>query len=313
MGKGLGSVAAKILLDRQECPLKRTGTKDFIALIQSMLKGFKNFDPPTKKKLTCHPDLPACAVEYAYKGHPSVVRQATADLICIAFYYLLRIGEYTTKTKRKKKTRTRQFRMKDVTFFKYNDSGLLVALSRNASDEEILKADAANLRISNQKNGHAGACVHHHAIEGNPLACPVRALGRRFCHIRQHTSSGKAFICAYWDKAGYGNVSDDQVRFTVKFAAKALRYENRGIPIDRIDTHSLRSGGACALKLAGYDDVAIRKMGRWAPKSNAFLEYIHNQLSNFSAGASTRMNSVAHFTNMKRNVEREDLQGQTLF
>ena len=47
-----------------------------------------------------------------------------------------------------------------------------------------------------------------------------------------------------------------------------------GILIDRIDTHYLRSGGACALKLAGYDVVEIKKLGHWKPKSNTLLEYI---------------------------------------
>ncbi len=61
---------------------------------------------------------------------------------------------------------------------------------------------------------------------------------------------------------------------------------------EQMDTHSLRSGGACALKLAGYDEVYIRKMGRWAPKSNAFLEYIQSQLSTFSAGMATRMSRI---------------------
>ena len=54
-----------------------------------MLAGFRSFDPPTEKKLACHPDLPLFAVTSAYKGETSVVRQATGDLVCIAFYYLL--------------------------------------------------------------------------------------------------------------------------------------------------------------------------------------------------------------------------------
>ena len=84
-----------------------------------MLTGFANYDPATEKKLACHPDLPAFAVKWAYnqKRKTNYAQQATGDLVLIAFYYLLRVGEYTTKTRRKKKTRTRQFRAKDVTFF----------------------------------------------------------------------------------------------------------------------------------------------------------------------------------------------------
>lgn len=278
-----------------------------------MLAGFRSFDPPTEKKLACHPDLPLFAVTNAHKGEASVVRQATGDLVCIAFYFLLRIGEYTTKTKRKKKTRTRQFRIKDVTFFKYDKEGKLQPLAKDATEEEILNADAATLRISNQKNGHAGACIHHTAIADNKTACPIKALARRCIHIMQNTKNRNAFICTYFDKAGMGSVTDSQIRFTVKFAARSLHYDKRGIPVDRIDTHSLRSGGACALKLAGYDAVQIKKMGRWKPKSNAFLEYIQQQLSTFSKGMAAGMSRIDTFTNMEGSTEREDLRHQTIF
>ena len=216
------------------------------------------------------------------------------------------------KTRRKKKTRTRQFRAKDVTFFKRNVWGDMIAMSKQASDSELMMADAATLRISNQKNGHAGACVHHSAIPGNSGICPIRALARRVIHIRLHTRSDNAFLCSYWDDVGRGDVTDNNIRFAVKFAATSLRYPDRGIPIDRVDTHSLRSGGACALKLAGYDDIDIMKMGRWAPNSTAFMEYIQQQLSTFSAGMADNMSNVARFTNMEGSVVNEDLRGATV-
>ncbi len=189
----------------------------------------------------------------------------------------------------------------------------MIALPRNARDEDILAADAATMRISNQKNGHAGACVHHEAIGGDTFACPVRALGRRVVHIRSHTKSGEAFLCAFWDEIGVGSVTKSQIRFTIKYAARALGYPERGIEIDRINTHLLRSGGACALKLAGYTDVEIRKMGRWVPNSNAFLEYIQQQLSTFSQGMSRNMQRIAVFTNMEGTVTHDDLRQQTIF
>ena len=66
----------------------------------------------------------------------------------------------------------------------------------------------------------------------------------------------EAFICTYFDEVSMGSVADNQIRFAGKFTAKALQYEKRGIPIDRIDTHLLLTvNGACTLKLAGYDDV----------------------------------------------------------
>ena len=85
--------------------------------------------------------------------------------------------------------------MKDVTFFKRGKDGRLHPLPKNASYEDVMNADAATLRISNQKNGHAGACVHHSANKECPLACSVKTLARRVAHIKRHTSNGNAFLC----------------------------------------------------------------------------------------------------------------------
>ena len=168
------------------------------------------------------------------------------------------------------------------------------------------------MRISNQKNGSAGACVHHTAITDAGLLCPIKALARRVIHIRAHTNKKNAFLCSYWDDIGRADVTDSNIRYAVKFAAKMLKYEDRGIPLDRIDTHSLRSGGACALALSGYGDRDIMKMGRWAPDSKAFMEYIQQQLSTFSAGMADNMSRIARSMNMEGAVPTEDLRGTTV-
>ena len=46
----------------------------------------------------------------------------------------------------------------------------------------------------------------------------------------------------------------------LKFATTALNYPYlKVIPIDRVDTHSLRSEGETTLSLAGYSDRDIQK------------------------------------------------------
>ena len=72
-------------------------------------------------------------------------------------------------------------------------------------------------------------------------------------------------IHAYWDEDGQRkDVTDNDIRRALKEAATVLEYpETRGIPIDRVDTHSLRGGGANALSLNGYSDTQIQKLGRW--------------------------------------------------
>jgi hypothetical protein len=84
----------------------------------------------------------------------------------------------------------------------------------------------------------------------------------------------------------------------LKLAAATLEYPSRrGIPIDRIDMHSLRIGGANALALTGYSDRQIQKLRHWhgAP----FKEYVREQLSTFSEGMSTRMKKTFGFVNVE--------------
>ena len=66
--------------------------------------------------------------------------------------------------------------------------------------------------------------------------------------------------------------------------------------MERVDTHSLRSGGANALSLSGYSDWQIMKMGWW--KSATFMEYIREELACFSEGMSKDMKRSFGFVNV---------------
>jgi hypothetical protein len=220
----------------------------------------------------------------------------------IAFYFLLRVGEYTGTGSRTLEKQTEQFKMKDVTFFSMDHNGKIRQMSQMAPDEEIMEAQSGTLTLGNQKNGWKGASIHHECT-GDPIFCPIRALGRRFCHIRRHMDSDwDTPLSAYYTLDGTRkDVAAKDISGSLKSAAGLLNYPSeRGIPIDRIDTHSLRSGGANALSLAGYSDTQIQKMGRW--KGKTFKEYIREELHNFSEGMSRSMKKVMGFVNISGGV-----------
>jgi hypothetical protein len=214
----------------------------------------------------------------------------------MAFYFLLRVGEYTVKQTRNESKQTVQFKMEDVTFFHRTSQGQLRQLSQHAPDTAIREAVGANLKLDNQKNGHKGVCIHHEA-NGDPIFCPVRALGRRYLHIRaQMANIWTTPLSACWEDNGVrGDVTDKDMSRSLKAAAQTLDYPvNRGIPIQRVDTHSLRGGGANALSLNGYSDTQIQKMGRWT--GDSFKEYIRSELAEFSMGMSRTMKKVIGYT-----------------
>ena len=91
-------------------------------------------------------------------------------------------------------------------------------------------------------------------------------------HIRWKKS-----LCAYWDSVGRGDVTDMDMRFHMKFSAEKLGYPSRNIPLDSIDTHLNQAGGACAMKLAGFDDVVKCFLGIHSTETIGVLSMYGNQ------------------------------------
>ena len=265
-----------------------------------MLEGWKQEDPPTLKKLPVEADIPEYIANIGYLPGATKTQKAIGDLVLIAFYYLLRVGEYTTKATRNNSKRTVQFKIEDVTFFSKNKQGILRQLPRSASDADLLAAQSATLKLDNQKNGWKGVCIHQER-NGDKITCPVRALARRVIHIRNHTTDWRTTLSAIFDSNTRFDVTDKDIRANIKHAADMLQYpELKGIPVERVDTHSLRSGGANALALSGYTDREIQKMGRW--RGATFKEYIREELACFSRGMSRMMKRKCGFVNISGGV-----------
>ena len=137
---------------------------------------------------------------------------------------------------------TEQFRVRDARFFALALEGNQVQIPPHASDEAIMNARSATLRLGNQKNGWKNVCIHQEA-NGCDYFCAVRALGRRVCYIRKHTADRDTLLSAYWVDGARYDVTDGNMREGIKAAAETLCHpETRGTEIDDVDTHSLRGG-----------------------------------------------------------------------
>jgi integrase len=144
------------------------------------------------------------------------------------------------------------------------------------------------MRITNQKNGARGSIISHDT--SGTKACPVRALARRVHTIITSPScSDQDIISTYLSTSATAPrpLQAGDINKMVKTAARALHLDKQGFPPESVSSHSLRAGGAMAMHLNGIDRDTIRKQGRWS--SDTFLMYIHEQISAFSAGLSSRM------------------------
>ncbi len=120
-------------------------------------------------------------------------------------------------------------------------------------------------------------------------------------HLRLHGATDCTILSAYYYGIKRFDVTAEHISAGLKLAARALEYPVlKGIPIERINTHSLRSGGANALALSGYSDTQNQKMGRW--HGATFKEYVLNELACFSTGMSSDMKKKCGFINVGGNA-----------
>ena len=233
--------------------------------------------------------------------HPKI--KAIGDLTLIAFYYLLRVGEYTrprtviaANGQIVRATRTVQFTIGSVGFFSTTNQ----EIPKTAPLAILIVAQYVVLRITNQKSGRMGDLITHETILGEPVNCPGKALARRVHHIISNGGDKDTLLCSYLDELGtWHTLTPNDMRSSLRHAARKMNLHTQGIDTDLIGVHSLRAGGAMAMKLNGSSDTSIKKQGRWS--SLTFLQYIHNQIAHLTKDLSTQMSTplpyvnVAHF------------------
>jgi hypothetical protein len=177
----LRAVAQKYVLDRYPNPRCASPAQQSLDLpIARLLKKYGDEDPPPEPKLAVPiSTITAIAEKYWWTAHLSAV----ADLVIIAFFYLLRVGEYTSPANPRKK---QTIPLRDCDIRLWNNAGHLI--SHSAGLKMLLQADSATICIAHTKNGTKGAVVHHSCGRGS--ICPVAALARRVANIQAGPASG---------------------------------------------------------------------------------------------------------------------------
>lgn len=116
-------------------PTKVDGGRERIFQLRRLMSSYRREDPPPKPQLA----VPVSVVEHmqrlASAGGHSTRTSVVADLATIAFFFLLRVGEYTMPAANRR-TRTIQFRVQDVKFYR---DGLIIP--NTSSLQDLLAAD----------------------------------------------------------------------------------------------------------------------------------------------------------------------------
>ena len=245
----------------------------------SALKRWKDEDPAPKPQQAL-PSSTVRLINTEYRNSSVIKNRAIADLVTTAYFFLLRVGEYTPTTPRKgRKKRTIPLRKQDITFWK-NDR----VLPNSAPLHDLVTADGVTINLANQKNGHKNTQLYHSHSEDREFS-PTVSLARLVHLIRDRPDD--TYLGTFQDGVKWKQVSNRDIIKAVRYGAIRDDLTSRGFDLNRIGTHSLRSGGATRLKLEGRDDSLIMLLGRWSGKT--FLRYIQSQFTQISAGVSAMM------------------------
>ena len=181
--------------------------------------------------------------------------------------------------------------MRDCDIRLWNSAGHLI--SHSAGLEMLLQADSATICIAHTKNGTKGAAVHH--SRGRGSICPVAALDRRVTNIQAGPARGSINL-VYQTGGRISQMSDRDIGIAVRWGVTWDNLISKGYTLNRVSSHSLRAGGAMAMKLSGASGSTIMWVGRWS--SLTYLTYIHSQMGALTAGVAWKMSTAFTFQNV---------------
>lgn len=249
------------------------------------LADWKEEDPPPKPQQAL-PSSTVIWIATQYALAASKRLRIVGDLIVLAFFFLLRVGEYTQSSGER---RTIPLRRQDIRLW---DNGQL--LPHTSPLAVLLNATGITIHLENQKNGHKNAVLHHYS-SGIPGFDPVQSAARLVFEI-QHLPPTTP-LGTFTDEQGVRKqASASDIRTAIRIGAVGDDLPSCGYTLSQIGSHSLRSGGAVHLKLAGYDDDMVKKLGRWSGKT--YLDYIQSQIGQLTTGVATRMARWLRFHNV---------------
>ena len=130
---------------------------------------------------------------------------------------------------------------------------------------------------------------------------PVKAWAKTVQRILSYKeSSDNSKVCTFQTKTGkIINITADDARTRLRAIVDTIGKEKLGFTKDEVGLQSLRSGGAMAMFLSGTSTIVIRRIGRWS--SDAYLEYIREQVEDFTAGVAEKMLQFESFSNLRKD------------
>lgn len=270
-------VAATIVASDGQDPRFDSSNNESL-ILKRQVQGYKKSDPKTKHQKAIPPEVYRFILRRAQ--HPR--SRAKAELLCGNLFFASRSCEYS-KTQKHEEKRTRTLRPCDVQFTK---NGRII----NHTHPLLHQADYVIVTFGPQKaDQHQDEAIPQEATE-DPELNPVWHWAHTIRRLMSYPKYDPTWpIYTFYDEKTklFSDIRSYEILDTIRAAVEAIGVEVLGFTAAEVGTHSNRGAFAMMLYLAGAPVFTIMKLGRWL--SDAFLDYIEQQVLAFSRGISTKM------------------------
>jgi hypothetical protein len=224
--------------------------------LHRQLRGYKKLDKPEKQQVA----LTGSIIKELHKMAFTPLDITMCQLFTGAFFFAMRSCEYLKVSG----TRcTKLLTLKNIIFFKGRRE-------LHHSNKSLHKADSVSITFEFQKKDTRNDTVTHHR-SGHKSICPILVWAKIIQRIRNYPhSTDNTPVNTFMDKNGrIHQITGSQLLKRIRLAATAIGKDILGFSPQYIGLHSVRSGAAMVMFLAGVPVYTIMLLGRWS--SDAFL------------------------------------------
>ena len=209
-------------------------------------------------------------------------KELALSYLCIgAIFFAMRSCEYLISTHKEDSKRTRIIRLRNI---KFKKQGILLTIN----SPNLFLSDIVMITFEYQKNNNRNKTVHMYKTNDD-LLCPVKAWAYTITRILKTVPNANSDtkVCAYVDSGQVRHIDSTYARARLRGIVELIGQDILGFTKEEAGLHSIRSGGAMAMFLSAVPTIIIQRIGRW--DSDAFMEYIREQVESFTIGVSSKM------------------------
>ena len=200
-------------------------------------------------------------LEKLAKRRVSELDRGVSQLTICAGFFTCRSCEYLKGPRRKMKC-TKLLCLCNIRFFK--DERLLSTPSAN-----LQFADTVAVTFEMQKNEQKHETIIHGRTD-DPVLCPVKQWALLVNQIWSYQGTTESTqVSTVWHHDRREQITSHQVITSLRAACATIGSDRLSFEPDKIGTHSLQSGAAMEMYLAGVPVYTIMLIGRWS--SDIFL------------------------------------------